>query len=412
MYDLAIIGAGAAGIKCAKLARKAGLHTALIELDQDNFGGTCINYGCIPTKFFLNSAKSNKSWQDAYPEKEKVIGGIKNPLLSFLKKQQVDIFWGKANFLDKNNINVSNTIITAKQVIIATGAKPKAPLTHPKLIFAEQLFSQPSLPGNILIIGAGYVGLEMSSLLQKLGKAVTLIEREDRILPAFDSYLANRLRAILEKKGLKIYTKADPADFELTSFDLIIAATGREPDLSALGIENIGLTLNEFGWIETDKFMKTNIENIYACGDVTGKSLLAYVAEYQARICIDSIMAISNEEDYSLIPECVFSIPQVAKVGILEEQAREKNIKYSKIKSNFLKFSSAYVYNDKDGYIEIITDEKDRILGAGIISREACELINILTLCIKNSLRLSDLKKTLLVHPTLSEIISLLAWEN
>jgi dihydrolipoamide dehydrogenase len=178
--------------------------------------------------------------------------------------------------------------------------------------------------------------------------------------------------------------------------------------VASLKLQNIGLALDEWGWIKTDKFMKTNLKNVYACGDINGKKFFAYTAEYQAEICINNIAGNKMEEDYTGIPECVFSLPQIAKVGILEEEAKKKNMKYKIANSNFLKFSSSYLHDDVNGFIEIVADEEDRVIGAGIISNMASELISIFSLAIKNNLTLKDLKKCTLIHPTLSEIIPLI----
>lgn len=412
MYDLAIIGAGAAGIAGAKFALKCGLKTALIESDRSSFGGICLNSGCIPTKFFLNRSKLNKSWEDSFKEKESVVEKIKTSLFNFLENQGVDVYWGEAQFLDKKTLNVKGVKVKAENIIIATGSIPKSILQHPKVIFSQDLFNQKKLPDKILIIGAGYIGIELASLMQNLGKTVYVVEKEKRILPNFDFHLANRLKIILEKKGIGIDTGKDVFDCNLDDFDMIISAVGRKPNIAKLRLEAVGLFCDAQGWIKTDRFMRTNIENIYACGDVNGKHLLAYAGEYQARLAIKNIRGDLSEEDYQGLPECVFSLPAIAKVGILEEEAKKNNLKYKIIKSNFLKFSSAYVYNDLDGFIEVLVNEEERIIGAGIISQAAGELINIFSLGIRNNLKLGDLKKCLFIHPTFSEIIPLLVLES
>lgn len=408
MYDLAIIGAGVAGIACAKIAAKYGFKILLLEENREAFGGTCLNKGCIPTKFFLNSSKLNKNWQEIFKEKNEVIEKIKTPCLNYLKNKGVEIVWGQTSFLDEHTLKINGKEKAARNIIVACGSTPAKILDYDKAIFAQELFSQPTIPEKFLIVGAGSAGVELASLLNGLGKTVCVVEKEKTILPSFDCYLTSRLRIILQKKGIKIETEKDALIKNYEEFDMIISSVGRVPNIKDLGMEKIGLSQNANGWIKTDEFMKTNLEGIYACGDITGKKLLAYVAEYQAGICIKNIMNTKDAEDYSGIPECVFSSPQIAQVGILEDEARAKNLKYRVIKSNFLKFSSSYVYNDNDGFIELLVNEEDRIIGAGIISLFAAELINILSLCIKNNLTLSDLKKNVFIHPTLSEIIPLL----
>jgi dihydrolipoamide dehydrogenase len=187
----------------------------------------------------------------------------------------------------------------------------------------------------------------------------------------------------------------------------VIVSVGRTPNTKNLGIVKIGLSVNSAGWIKTDKYMRTNLKNIYACGDITGKKLLAYVAEAQAEVCVNNILKKKMEEDYCGIADCVFSLPQIARVGISEEEAKNKNIKHKVIRSNFLKFSSSYVYSDSGGFIQVIVNKRDRIIGASVISNAASELISIFSLVIKNKLKAKDLKKSFFIHPTLSEIIPL-----
>ena len=403
MYDVAIIGAGAAGITCAKEAIRAGLRTVLIEEEKETLGGTCLNKGCIPTKFFLKSSQTNKTWPDTFKGNREIVKKIKSAVYLFLEKQGIDIVWGRARFLDKNSLIAADTVIKAKNIIIAVGSSPKS--INSKAVFAEEIFSKEVIGDKVLIIGGGYIGIEIASLLQSFGKSVYLVEKEKQILPSFDSYFAQRLRVILERKGINIGAGKDVSGSNLGDFDLVISAVGRESKLEGLGVEGIGLALSPQGWLKTDEYLKTNIKNIYACGDITGKRLLAYAAEYQAGICIDNIRGKKRKEDYRGFSECVFSLPSLSKVGVLEEEAKLKGIKYSIIKSNFLKFSSAYVYGDTDGFIEVLIDKKKRIIGAGIISQAAGELISIFSLCIKNNLSVNDLKKCVFVHPTLSEII-------
>lgn len=405
MYDLAIIGSGAAGLASARCALKYGLKTVLLDRSQADFGGTCLNRGCIPTKFFLNNSKLGKTWQEIFNKKNDIIEKIKKDSLNYLEKAGIKICFADASFIDEHSFMAGKEKIEAKNIIIATGSKPKALLAHPKCIFAEEFFSEPEIDENFLVVGAGYIGIEFSSLLNSFKKRVTLIEKEDEILPFFDTTITRRLRIILEKKGIKIETSADLKNYDLSSYDKVILAVGREPDIKGLDIEKTGLFFEKGGWIKTNEKCETNIKNIFACGDVTGKRLLAYVAEAQAQACIKNIMGEKTSVDYRSIADCVFSIPQMAKVGIQETEAKEKNLKYKILKTNFLKFSSSYVYNDQDGFIQVIVGEGDTILGANIISNYAAELIGIFSYAIYNNLDVKSFSKCFFIHPTLSEII-------
>lgn len=411
MYDVAIIGAGAAGIAAAKLAANYGFKTLLLEKDSAGVGGTCLNTGCIPTKFFLNAAKSHKSWQETVAGKDQIIKKIKEPLLKHLEAKGVTVKYGTASFLDNNTLQVDGAVEKAKNIIIASGSSPKKILSRKKCIFAEDVFSLPQLPPKILIIGAGYVGIEIACILNSFNKQAVVIEKQDRILSSFDAYLAGRLSAVLNKCGIEIHTGRSASDSSWDEFDMAISSVGRSAQVSSLNLSKVNVATDKAGWINTDSSLRTNTANIYACGDITGKKLLAYTAEYQAAICVNNIAGKKSEENYAGIAECVFSIPQMSSVGILEDEAKKKNIKHKVIKSNFLKYSCAYVYDDINGFIEIVIDEHDKVIGAAIISNYACELISLFSYCIRNNMDLASLKKCVFIHPTLSEIIPLLLKE-
>ncbi|MCK5289072.1 MAG: NAD(P)/FAD-dependent oxidoreductase, partial [Candidatus Omnitrophica bacterium] len=253
MYDIAIIGAGAAGIACSKSAIENGLKVLLIEIGKSSFGGTCLNKGCIPTKFLLNSSKKQKTWKDSFIEKNEIVEKIKEPLFKFLESKGVDIILDKCSFLDNKTLDVGGKEVKAKNIIIATGSLPKTIINHPKIIFADDIFTNSVLPDKILIIGAGAIGIEFASMCNNFGKSVVMVEKEKLILPTFDSYFSKRLKMLLQKKGIKIETDKSASDLDLNDFDMIISAVGRIPNIENLKIENSGVSCDELGWIKTDK---------------------------------------------------------------------------------------------------------------------------------------------------------------
>ena len=408
MYEVAIIGAGPAGIEAAKTSCKYGFKTVLIDKDKDNFGGLCLNKGCIPAKYYLNISKHSHNLKRIYNGKNKILQTIKNSSLDYLKRNQIEVKWGHARITSSNIIEVVSQTIEAKNIIIATGSLPSKVIApdNKRVIFAEDVFSFTNLPSNFLIVGAGAVGLEIACLFNNLGKKVLVIEKEDNILPNFDKNVSRRLRLILEKKGIKINTSSDVNGYSLNDFDMVILATGRKPNLKDLDIKGIGLIQTEGGWLSTDKYLRTNIANIYAAGDITGKRLYAYVAELQGRLCVENIAGKNTLEDYCGLAECVFTQPQLAWVGVLEEEAKKKDIEYRIIKSNLLRFSSTYIYSDTDGFIQVLTDSKDRVIGAAIISNIASELISIFSLALRTGLTINNLRDATFIHPTLSEMVS------
>ena len=404
MFDLAVIGAGAAGIALTKLALKNKLKVVLIEKDPSAFGGTCINRGCIPTKFLLNSSHYSQDWETLVSQKDALIKKIKEPLLAFLEKNGIQILWGRAAFVDEHTLSVDGKIINAKNIVIATGSSPRQIIQSDNALAGEEFLARPSLPSNALIVGAGYIGIEFATLLNSFKRTVTVIEKEDRILPFMDSGLAQRLSLVLQKKGIKIATSADASKVDPNSFDLVVTSVGRTANIDALALDKAGVVI-ERGFIKVDSRMRTNTSHIYACGDANGRKMLAYVAEYQAYVCLANIMGQETHEDYAGIAECVFSIPQIAKVGMLIDEAKQKNLKVKVIQSNFFKYSSAYVYEDTEGFMQVVLGEDDTLLGAAIISNKASELISVFSLAIRKKLKLSDLQSCFFIHPTLSEII-------
>ena len=406
MYDVAVVGAGAAGIEAVKLLSRNKLKTVLIDREYESFGGVCLNKGCIPAKYYLNSSRYNKDISVICEQKNKMLERIKRPALEYIKKQGVDVIWSDAHLKTRNVIDTSSGAVEAKFIIIATGSHPFELIKadNDKVFFAEDIFSFKDIGNKFLIVGAGAVGLEIACFLNNLEKDVLVIEKENRILPHFDRFLSNRLKVILEKKGIKIKLNEDVNNYTLNDFDTVLLSAGRKPNIENLGIDSIGLANNR-GWIKTDDYLKTNIDNIYACGDITGSKLLAYAAEQHAEIAVDNITGAERKVDYFGLAESVFTQPQLAVVGILEEEAKSRNIKYRTVKSNFLRFSSAYAYSDTDGFIQVLFDGNDNILGAGIISNAASELISIFSMAVKSGIKLTQMKNLNFIHPTLSEII-------
>ena len=408
MYELVIIGAGAAGIEAAKTSAKCKLKTLLIEKDYDHFGGICLNKGCVPAKYYLNSSQHTSDLTSIYEGKNNIIETIKRPTVDYLKKQGIDIIWSEAYLASNNTINACGKTIDTKNIIIASGSIPYEliKVDKRKVFFAEDLFSLSVLPQRFLIVGAGAVGLEAASFLSNLNKDVLVIEKEEHILPGMDKFLAQRLKIILNKDGFKIKTSDNLSNYSLNNFDAVILATGRKPNSQSLGIDGVGLSC-EKGWLKVGSSFKTNIGGIYACGDITGDKLLAYTASRAGSIAVNNIVGKKEKIDYCGLAQCVFTQPQVAAVGILEEEAQAKNIKYHVIKTNFLKFSSTYVYNDTNGFIEILYDDKEKIIGAAIISNLASELISLFSLAIRERITVKHLKDAIFIHPTISEIINL-----
>ncbi|MBD3246775.1 MAG: FAD-binding protein [Candidatus Omnitrophica bacterium] len=410
-YDIAIIGSGPGGLACAKKARAFGLTTALVEQDQNHLGGVCLNTGCIPTKFFLHRAGSSAQWENIFREKNSAIDQMKRPLPDFFRKSGIDLIWGKASFRDPHTLEVGSRKITARVYVIAVGSRPQIFLQGKGVMPAEQIFSCPRIGRRSLIVGAGYIGIEIAGLLRQFGQEVTVVEKEPRILSGFDRQITARLKTALKKRGIEIHTGKDIHEYPLNEYDHILVAAGRTAHTDGLGLEHTPIARDSRGWILTDEYLRTKEPHIYACGDVNGKYLLAYTAAYQGELIAANAAGKSKKENYPVIPSCVFSSPQLARVGIGRQEAERRKITHSVLGTHFAQYSSARVYDDTEGYLELIVGEDHRILGASVLSERAAELIHIITVCVQRRLTTDNLAEMMFVHPTLSEIIPFLAQE-
>ncbi len=411
MYEILIIGAGAAGIEAAKHAAGAGKKTALIDLNEQAFGGTCLNRGCIPTKLYLYKGLKEKDPSRIFAHKNAVVASLKKAALSFLQKQGVDLIWGNASFSDEHTVSVGSEKIRADHIIVATGSAPRDCLgiDAEKIIFAEHLFSLEHLPERFLIVGAGAIGLEFASLLNNLGKKVTVIEKELRILPGFEEMTAQRMKSLLNRSGITIETSAIADNRGFADVDLVLLAAGRRPETTRLNLDEAGIHTDPDGRIIVDETCRTNRAHIYACGDVSARKMYAYIGEYQARVCVDTICGKPAACSFRGIPEGVFTIPQVAQVGLTETDAKKEGIECRVLKTHFAPYSAAVVYDDTAGYLKVLVDSDDRIRGASIISGEACDLISHFAFAIRNNLTRKALAESIFIHPARSEILTQLA---
>lgn len=408
MPDIVIIGSGAAGISAASALIRKKQKAILIEKDWKNFGGVCLNYGCIPTKFFSHQSLHKSPWLNTFEKKERLLENIKTSLYEYLKKSGIEIIFKEASFFSPSLIKAGDVKLKPNFTIICSGSlsnKFKPFHFEGKILSPEEVFSSEALFDKILIIGAGYIGVEFASLFNTLGKEVLIIEKEKTILKNMDTSLSRRLKIILERKGIKIETEKCDIDFDLDDFDLVIPAVGRRPNTESLCLDAAGIEKDDKGWIKVDNFLRTSNKNIFACGDVIGKFPLAYVGEYEAEICVENILGARKKPHYANIPLVVFSHPALGVVGITENRARRENIKYKVIKSNFLKFSSSYVWGDEEGFIQLIIDAEDRLIGAEVISNYAAEIINFLTFFVHKKSHLKELKEIIPIHPSILEII-------
>lgn len=433
MFDIAIIGAGPAGYRAAELLAKQNLSVALIE--EKNIGGICLNQGCIPFKSYIHTAKilqetgrlgslellriSNLSLnqEQLLVHKNKIVSTLQQSVKTALRHYGVSVFYGRATVIKKDDesisIDINGQIIKANRLIIASGSEEKR-LNVPdnvsyNVITSSEMLELSEIPEKICIIGAGAIGLEAASYFCDAGSQVSIIEATDHIGGNIDLEIAQTIQSIFEKKGIVIYTSESIKEFsqneiKLTSgriianLDTVLIAIGRTPRVDSKTCEVLDVKYGRNG-IEIDQQCSTTNPKVFACGDVTGKLMLAHTAYYQARVVTDTIMGKHSEVNYSVIPRIIYSDPEVLSVGVSEG---------TNTKSLPMTYSGKYfAENGKDGARAKMIVEEDKIVGFHMIGNGASELSLAAEMMMGKNI---DYAKNLVyAHPTYSEIIGELA---
>ena len=441
--DVAIIGGGPGGYMAASRASQLGAKVTLVE--KDELGGTCINRGCIPTKALIHvgHAISESRQLDAYnvhldytslnfssimKEANSIAGEARGQVDAMMEASGVEVLKGVGRILDKNTVAVSTdeeaaSLIDSSNIIIATGSSPLVPpipgVHNEGVITSDDIFNHYDQPERIVIIGAGAVGLELGAIYNSIGSEVTIVEMMPDILPQEDEEITMYLRDILEEDGIHIFTDSRVneiirMDNELTldieggmkvKGDLALLATGRVPNSRGIGLE--GLVEMRRGFVIVDDHMRTQTENIFAVGDVVGRGMLAHVALHEGLVAGENAAGGDALLKYDVVPRCVYTTPEIACVGLSEEEARVKigggvKIVRCPLRSN----GRAMTMRKTKGFIKLVYQEKTReILGAQILAPNASELIEELCLSMNVKAKLEDIASTIHAHPTLSEII-------
>jgi len=423
-YDLVIIGAGWAGFNAALNAKEAGLKVCLIDSAQ--IGGTCLNRGCIPTKALIQSARifnltkksavfgievtdSRINFAKIQERKNKVIEQLRSGMQFMLKG--IDFINTQAQLQSNHEVKAGDKIIKSKSILIASGSRP-VEITNlnfdaKKILSSDDVLNLKELPKSLLIIGGGVIGCEFAGLFSTFGTQVTIAEKMPQLIPGLDSEVAKKLETIFKKKGIKIRLNIDATTINLGDYDLVLLCVGRAANTAGLGLEKIGLNLDK-GRLVTDDYLKTSIDNIYAAGDCTAKLCLAHYAAYQGTIAAHNIASTSapKKADNSHVPNCVFTDPEIAFVGLSESEAKAKGLDIKINKFDFMGSGMARVMDEAEGFIKIISDNKTgEVLGAAIIGPKATELISVLALAVSNRLKISQIQDTIFAHPTVSESI-------
>lgn len=421
-YDLAILGGGPGGYSAA--FRAAELGKKVVIIDDNNLGGVCLNWGCIPTKSLLKNAEvmnlinSSSDYgisvkdiqvnfdfivQRSIKARERLSKGIHY----LIKKKQVDFYSGFGKFVDNKTIDINSAQISAQNFIIATGSSPKSlsniNSNSDKIVYSKDIFSMDTLPTSLTIIGAGAIGAEFAYFFSSFGTKVTLIEAEDRILPNEDKEISTWLEKAFKKRKINILTSTISENID---DEKILISVGVEGNSSGFGLKNLGVEITDNNHIKVDQDGKTNIDNIYAVGDVIGPPWLAHVATAEGIYVAELLCDLAPMKiDYNSIPNCTYCKPEVASIGLTEESLLEQSINFKKAHSFFNSNGKAVAVGSTDGFIKILVDDSNHILGAHIIGSNATEMISEISVIKSNNLTIDNVLSSVHPHPTFSEAI-------
>ena len=449
-YDLIVIGTGPGGYVAAIRAAQLGMQVACVE-KETSLGGTCLNIGCIPSKALLSSSekfiefknhsnehgiladKINFDISKMMQRKNKIVKKLTTGIEFLFKKNKITHISGHASFVDNSTINVKNDKderrYSASNFIIATGSSsiniPAISIDEKNIVSSTGALSLEKIPSTMLVIGGGYIGLEMGSVWSRLGAKVTVVEALDRIVPTMDGEIASEFMKSLQKQGMEfklshkvISAKSSSKNIEVTmeaikdkkqikdKFDVVLMAIGRKPNTENLNLEKIGIKLNDQKAIVIDKKFKSSVDNIYAIGDVVPGPMLAHKAEEEGIACVEIIKGQKTHVNYENIPAIVYTNPEVASVGKTEEQLKTNKSNYKIGKFPFMANSRAKAIDESEGFVKILADAKtDKVLGVHIIGSHAGEMIAEMAVAMEFGASSEDIARTCHAHPTFSEAI-------
>ncbi len=448
-FQAVVIGGGPGGYVCAIRLSQLGLKTACIE-SRGSLGGTCLNVGCIPSKSLLNLSEefhkvkglANKGIEvgdvklnldKMMKSKDKAVTVLTKGVEFLFKKNKVTYFKGYGSFKSQNEILIKDnenkeTIIQSEKTIIATGSVatslPGIEIDEQKIVSSTGALKLEKVPNKMVVVGGGYIGLEMGSVWSRLGAEVEVVEFLDHITPGMDKEISSEFMKILKKQGIKfnmqnkvetikknksgvvvstVDKEGNKNNFES---DVVLISVGRKANTEGLNLETIGVELDDRKRIKTDKSFKTNLENIYAIGDVISGPMLAHKAEDEGIAVAENIAGQSGHVNYDTIPGVVYTTPEVAAIGKTEEQLIDSKMKYKVGKFSFMANSRAKAIDDAEGFVKILVDEKtDKVLGAHIIGPHAGELIAEIGVAMEFGASSEDIARTCHAHPTFSEAV-------
>lgn len=449
-FDLVVIGAGPGGYVCAIRAAQLGMKVACVD-KRGTFGGTCLNVGCIPSKallaasekfeeavhhfkdFGIKVGKPSVDLKAMMKHKDGVVNDNVKGIEFLFKKNKVEGVIGAAKIVSKGEVEITNgkkkRTLKAKNIVIATGSDvaslPGIEIDEKRVVSSTGALELKEIPKSMVVIGGGVIGLEMGAVWSRLGAKVTVVEYLDRILPTMDGEVSKSMKKVLEKQGIEfklsskvtevkaasksVSLKIEPAkggDEEKMKADIVLVAVGRKPFTEGLGLEDVGVKLDDRGRVEIDGHFKTNVDGIYAIGDVVKGAMLAHKAEEEGVVLAEQLADIKAHLNYDAIPSVVYTWPEVASVGATEEELKEAGRDYKVGKFPFLANGRARAINATDGFVKILADkETDKVLGCHILGPEAGHLIAEVVTVIEYGGTAEDIALTCHAHPTLSETV-------
>jgi dihydrolipoamide dehydrogenase len=440
-YDIIFLGAGPAGYQGA--IRSAQLRAKVAVIEEREVGGVCLNRGCIPTKalnasietlrllrsskkFGISSDAVTINFTEMMTRKDKVVSLLRGGVEFLFRERGVDLFKGKGRIINKNSIQVKGNdkieLLKGKALIIATGSRPARPSSFPSnspfVLDTEDWFNLREVPESLLVVGGGAVGVEFASIFAELGSRVTVVEMMERLLPAEDRDLSTQIERSFKRRKIRVITSSKVDDVmdkggsvsvvlsqgEEVEVSKILVCTGRLPNTKEIGLEGTGVSTSQ-GWVMVNERMETNLPGIYAAGDVTGRFLLAHVAFAEGIVAAENALGAQKSMSYHAVPRCIFANPEIAAVGMNEDEAKGKYpIKVSTFPLKSLGMAQAL--GEWEGFVKMVAHaETDEVLGVHIAGHHASSLIAEAALAIQAGLKVKDIEETIHAHPTMPEAL-------
>lgn len=438
-YDLTVIGAGPGGYVAAIHAARLGAKVAILEQKDSEWGGTCLNWGCIPTKALIQSAEVLQAvrragqfgvqvgepvvdWPAMQARKDGVVSGMRRGVQQLLKSNGVDMVTARGTLLGAGRVGADGRELSSRHVLLAPGSQVAVPPVRGAelALTSDTILGLEAVPESLVVVGGGVVGMEFASLFALLGTSVTVVEMLDRLLTPLDVDVAGRFQRLMERRGIRFHLGARVESIERGaaghivrgSFgeieaERVLIATGRRPATAEMGLEEARIRLN-LGAIVVDEHLGTSVERVLAIGDATGISMLAHAASYQGEVAVTNALEEKRiTADYTTIPAGIYTDPEIAFVGLSEQQAREEGIEVKVGRFPFAALGRAQVLGEKDGEVKVVADAADgSLLGVVIMGPRATDLIAEAVLALNQGLSAAELAHAVHAHPTLPEALA------